>query len=284
MHENVTEETFAAEVELKAIRDQVAQARELLGDAVKRLANNFTGLDQEANSQRAALQEVLAALSSPTAGNNGRVSVAAFATETSEVLRQFAELLATVSKQSVRTVYRIDDMAAQLDQVFRLVTSINEIAEETFILAVNATIEAAHAGNSGRSFSVIAGNVRELSKKTRRFNEEIGTQIAKARSAVDDVRSIISEMASRDLSTALSGKARVQSMLESMESFEQLVRDALECTDAAAERISEVTGEGVAALQFEDVMTKLLASTERRAERASRLLGPGAANEELFPS
>jgi methyl-accepting chemotaxis protein len=271
------------EGELRAIRGQVEQARQLLADAIVKLGDSFSGLEKDTSAQKVIMESLLAQLSGGGDREGARdgqpggrsVSIRKFAVETTSVLHQFTELLATVSGQSIKTVYRIDDMAEELDEVFKLVASINEIAEETFTLAVNATIEAAHAGQAGRSFSVIAGNVRELSKKTRRFNDQIGTQIGKAQTTVNEVRQIIAEMASRDLNVALAGKERVQSMLQDLERFETFVTESVDRANAAAGRISRSTSEAVTALQFEDIMSQLIAGIARRADRIGALVEGG---------
>lgn len=244
--------------DFEAIEIQVGQARDILGDAVRKIASSFQVLDHQTASQKKLIQEILDAISGAGGKNANHISAQVFARETSQVLHQFTDLLATVSKQSIRTVYRIDDMARELDAVFKLVASVNEISEETFILAVNATIEAAHADGGGKSFSVIAANVRELSKKTRRFNEQIESQIVKARQTVNEVREIIGDMASRDLNVALAGKERVQEMLLQLQTFERFVATSLDKATDSAGRIGTAADEAATALQFEDILTQIL--------------------------
>jgi methyl-accepting chemotaxis protein len=252
--------------ELQAIEAQVGQARDILSDAVRKIAGSFQVLDHQTAAQKTLIKEILDAISGSTAKNTNHISAQVFARETSQVLHQFTDLLATVSKQSIRTVYRIDDMARELDKVFKLVASVNEISEETFILAVNATIEAAHADGGGKSFSVIAANVRELSKKTRRFNEQIESQIVKARQTVNEVREIIGDMASRDLNVALAGKERVQEMLQQLQTVERFVASSLDKATDAAGRIRTAADEAATALQFEDILTQILQEILARVE------------------
>lgn len=244
--------------DLQAIELQVGQARDILSDAIHKIASSFQILDHQTAAQKKLIQDILDAISGAPGKNASHISVQTFARETSQVLHQFTDLLATVSKQSIRTVYRIDDMAHELDAVFKLVASVNEISEETFILAVNATIQAAHADGAGRSFSVIAANVRELSKKTRRFNEQIESQILKARQTVNEVREIIGDMASRDLNVALAGKERVQDMLLQLQAFERFVASSLDKATDSGGRIRTAADEAVTALQFEDIIMQLL--------------------------
>jgi methyl-accepting chemotaxis protein len=252
----------------------MAQARTLLQDAIARLGGSFTRMDSETRAQKsmiAALIDVLAGKAGGDGSARAPVTVQAFAHEAGIVLQQFIEMLATVSKQSIKTVYKIDDMAQEMDAIFKLVTNINDIAEDTYILALNATIEAAHAGEAGRGFAVIADNVRQLSKKTQRFNEQIGNEIEKARSTVTEVRQIISEMASRDLNVALAGKDRVQQMMDQLKGSEELVaRTLAEATDLN-DRIKAATFEAVTALQCEDILNQLLAGAQSRLDRIRHL-------------
>jgi methyl-accepting chemotaxis protein len=267
--------------DLKAIEAQVGQAREILSDAIRKIASSFQVLDQQTATQKTVIKDVLDVISGAGGKSANHISAQVFARETSQVLHQFTDLLATVSKQSVRTVYRIDDMARELDAVFKLVASVNEISEETFILAVNATIEAAHADGGGRSFSVIASNVRELSKKTRRFNEQIESQIVKARQTVNEVREIIGDMASRDLNVALAGKERVQEMLLQLQNVERFVASSLDKATETTSRIRGAADEALTALQFEDILMQLLQEITGRLEELRRSRSGDAARAAL---
>jgi len=269
------------DTELDALRAQVEQARGILADAVAKLSSSFSTMDTETKVQKDMMQSLLASLSGDdeTAeqqeqrkeSGQTKINIRQFTIETGAFLTQFTDLLASVSQQSIRTVYRIDDMVDQLDAVFSLINSINGIADETFILAVNASIEAARTKDvstqSGHSFSVIASNIRELSKKTRRFNDQIGTQIGKARTTVNEVREIIAAMASRDLNVALSGKERIELMMNELAEFQHFMTDNVDRASLATSRIAESTSQAVTAMQFEDILNQLLVSIRQRAER-----------------
>lgn len=269
--------TTLTDTELDALRAQVEQARGILTDAVAKLSGSFSTMETETKVQKDMMQALLSSLSRDAeaegAGPPGqtKINIRDFTIETGAFLTQFTDLLASVSQQSIRTVYRIDDMVDQLDAVFSLINSINGIADETFILAVNASIEAARTKDvntqSGHSFSVIASNIRELSKKTRRFNDQIGTQIGKARTTVNEVREIIAAMASRDLNVALSGKERIELMMKELAEFEGFMTENVDRASVATSRIAESTSQAVTAMQFEDILNQLLVSIRQRAER-----------------
>lgn len=68
-----------------------------------------------------------------------------------------------------------ENLAKFSEQIVKVTRNINSIAEQTTILALNASIEAARAGEAGRGFSVVADEVRKLAKKTEDFSKDINS-------------------------------------------------------------------------------------------------------------
>src|SRR3546814_20930181 len=99
-------------------------------------------------------------------GGGGGITHAQFTQRTADLLEHFVGLLLQLSSESLRIVYRIDEMSEEMDAVFALLRNVDTIAADTNLLAPNAAIEAARCGEEGRRVTVAAGGCRELTNAT----------------------------------------------------------------------------------------------------------------------
>jgi methyl-accepting chemotaxis protein len=99
--------------------------------------------------------------------------------QSSMKIRQLAEAIGHSTKQ-------MDDLREHGQQINSVLTVIKAVAEQTNLLALNAAIEAARAGEQGRGFAVVADEVRSLAQRTQESTGEIETVIANIRKATDE--------------------------------------------------------------------------------------------------
>ncbi|MBB6186213.1 methyl-accepting chemotaxis protein [Rhodanobacter sp. MP7CTX1] len=236
---------------------ELHQALDLLRDAVSELGGGFDGLSHKTGLQQSLLKQIIEA-------QEGGVSVQDFATRTGDLLEHFVGLIVQLSRESLRIVYRIDGMSKEMDAVFALLKNVNTIAEETNLLALNAAIEAARAGEAGRGFAVVAGEIRNLASHSNQFNEQIGSHVERARTAMDQVRGLIGALASQDLNVALSAKGGIDAMMahvtESDARTSAVADQAVEINRGLGNDVSTT----IRSLQFEDILSQLLNQTRTR--------------------
>ena len=245
--------------EAEGIQTEIHRTQTLIGTAVQDLSSNFQELGNLAQRQGDMLAEIIEHVAQDK--GNG-VNVKEFAVETSELMEYFITVMLNVSKESLVVVEHIDDMVELMDETFDVLGNVGSIADQTNLLALNAAVEAARAGEAGRGFAVVAGEIRNLALRSAKFNQEIWSKVENSKLAVKNVRETVGNMASRDMNETIAAKDRVSGLLESItklnEYFDSKVREVADVSSL----VNIAVGNGVRALQFEDISTQSLAAAD----------------------
>ena len=267
--------------EVQGSRNEIDRTRELIRESVAKLGTSFDAVNRRSRQQSEVAARILDRRNDGDDSGSGS-DVHRFAVQASQQMEQLVEALEAVSGQSGATVTHIDAMAEHLDGIFSLLEDVKSIADQTNLLALNAAIEAARAGEAGRGFAVVADEVRNLSERSTAFNEQIRKLAHSSKDAIARVRETVSTMASRDLDRSRQARNEAAAMLERVDGINRNLgsgmREIAECSKA----IDGSVAEAVRSLQFEDIATQALAAANLHLERLGAINREATVLQELL--
>jgi len=252
-----------------ASRGELGRVQMLLADAINDLTASFGGMHQKTAEQR----DLTLSVTSGVTDDESPVQFDEFVRDTSSVMQRVVDNIVGNSKVGMELVELTDNISGHAHDVQGILSEIGAIAKQTNLLALNAAIEAARAGEAGRGFAVVADEVRDLSARTTQFSQQINTLMQSMQVAVKQTELAIQGMASQDMTFALESKQQVENIISTMERQNSARIDALGALGASAEEVEMLVGKAITALQFQDLVSQLLSHVGRRIDALDEVMG-----------
>jgi len=210
-------------------------------------------------------QNCNAAAQSSNNANTTALAGAGVVEKTVEVMNRIANKV----KDSSRSV---ESLGARSDQIDAIVGTIEDIADQTNLLALNAAIEAARAGEQGRGFAVVADEVRALAERTTKATKEIGEMIKAIQNETREAVSVMEEgVREVEIGTSEAGKSgeALREILNQINSVTMQVSQMATAAEQQTATTSEISGN---IHQITEVARKSASLAHSSNESANRLL------------
>jgi methyl-accepting chemotaxis protein len=208
---------------------QLSSAAEEISSVARQSANNMHAQQHELNQLATAMNEMQATVQEVSRNTSDAASAATSASETAEIGAktvndsiQRIERVAGAIESTAVVIRQLGDDSRNIGMVLEVIRG---IAEQTNLLALNAAIEAARAGEQGRGFAVVADEVRTLAKRTQDSTSQINTIIAELQQRAEQAGSTMQqsqELMNTTVSTAREAGASISQISGSVSSISHM--------------------------------------------------------------
>ncbi len=240
------------------------------------------GLQDDAQSMSriaAASSQQVVAVSSATQQASANVQTVAASSE--ELSTSIAEISSQVAKSTAVAHDAVEEigqanvimggLVESSQKIGAVIRLINDIAEQTNLLALNATIEAARAGEAGKGFAVVASEVKNLANQTSKATEEITGQISTMRNATDEVAKAMGNVTAtiqqvNEISSSIAAAVEEQSA-----ATREISTNAQQAALGTNQVSDNIGGVADAATQTGESANRVLGATQTLAQETSAL-------------
>ena len=207
---------------IAATAEHIASASEEISASATQSATGAEAQKDQVHQVATAMQQMAVTVHEVSDNSNGAADSARQASETARqggtIVEDTLARMRDIAGSVRDTAQKVQQLGARSDQIGKIVGVIDDIADQTNLLALNAAIEAARAGEQGRGFAVVADEVRKLAERTTQATKEIASMIA-------------------------SVQAETRAAVEKMQSGTAQVEKGVEVTGRAGESLKQIIGQ-----------------------------------------
>ncbi len=275
-------DTFGSVVEVSRGASEVAHASDSARTSMEQLQQVVQAVAAGASAQAKSLERINSAanelvsqvqrvLTDTAAVEEATIHARRQADTGADAVRQTLNAIVEIRNVVLAAADRVGELGRLGQEISSVVETIDNLAEQTNLLALNAAIEAARAGEHGRGFAVVADEVRKLAERSRRETQDIAHLIDQVRQATEQAVAAMRTGADRVTSGADRAEEAGRALQAILEAVEQTSKKVDAITDAARQ-MAAASDRVVAALrEISSIIEQNATAAEEMAAQASQV-------------
>lgn len=269
----VISEVQSAAHSVSSSAQQIASSGTELNSSVQQIASTVDQISRGSESQAQGLaksKHIVEELSE-TMGNLAKDAVESFevtkkvgslSERGTESAKEAGERMNKIIKVTNESAQKVRDLAQKTTEITTVLDVIKQIADQTNLLALNAAIEAARAGEAGRGFAVVADEVRRLAESSSKSSEEIDSKLKQIQ---EDAQTVVADIET-SATEVNQGKLVIESSLKSLDEIATQIRgisdNVRRLSDSAQREVDKVTMVSTNATEIAAVAEENASATE----------------------
>jgi methyl-accepting chemotaxis protein len=262
---------------LRELINSIARTAEHVASASEQISSSAQQQAQSADTQKgqaaqvaAAMQEMSSAVNEVSENSNRAAEASRQAAETAReggvIVEESLGTMRAIAESVSATAHKVEDLGKSSDQIGRIIGVIDDIADQTNLLALNAAIEAARAGEQGRGFAVVADEVRKLAERTTSATKEVAHMVESIQSGTKNAVAAMHE-GTRQVQEGVQTTSRAGDALKQIIHTSEQVGEMVNHIATAAAEQSSAT---VQVNQNVDHIARLVSETAIGSQQSAR--------------
>ncbi len=240
-----------------SLRKQIHSVTDHIDQAATTIANSFQAVIHKATVQARQAMQLLEGTQGGAAEGSPQ-SLKDFIRVSDERLTRMADEVVRVADLSIKMVGELDAVQKRAQAIDGFLLDVEKLADQTNLLALNADIEAARAGEHGRGFSIVAQEVRRLSRRSHEFSDRIRVHMNEVRASLNKTYGDMRMLSAADAKHAIKIKEEVLQLTHSLDGKNKEVAQTVSSINAISREIAQDVQNVVISLQFHDITSQQL--------------------------
>ncbi|HLK56840.1 MAG TPA: methyl-accepting chemotaxis protein [Chthonomonadaceae bacterium] len=237
-----------------ALSDAMAgQVITSLAEAEQGISAAIEGFTRIADEARAAAE-----IAQDAVGSRSEHSVAEIAVQATDVMGMFIHAMVVSARKITDSSRRLQQMVALSESLYELLDDIEGVADQTGMLALNASIEAARAGDAGRAFNVVAKEVRKLAERSRQSAERMRSLTLETAHSTQTIHTELVQTAENSMEASCEAQTEINRLLRTLQEADLATKEVLAELTSKSDNITSNYTSIITAFQFHDMLRQRL--------------------------